>query len=412
MAHVSYTSTTIDRSGNHPSWKKLIVCASYVLFAIHDSATYRFADGLSAPNRGNHRTGSLSSRRTRTGTRNNSGSSSSESGSDRPNAISRRRRSRRTTTTTRTMTRKTRARPEPTAPWSERVAEKTVVILYNKPANLITSHESQDARGTVYDDVESMRGFLPKITVEDPKNGENPPISFETATGIRSKLHAIGRLDADTTGLLLLTNDGRLVHHVTNPNSKTQEHERYNTDASADSTTTASKPSIIRKTYEALIMGHHTEESLEPLRRGVDIGKQCVTQPLPERDDLKILDHPNHKSTVVSITIGEGKNRQVRKMFHAIGSGVMKLKRTRIGRHLTLEGVNEGEWRVLTDNEVQRFLGWNPRELPPLSPAGSPPNHRKQQQQQQQQRRRRRPGGAGPLKRREDGGGDDDDDDD
>eukprot|EP00536_Pseudo-nitzschia_multiseries_P000155 jgi/Psemu1/293937/fgenesh1_pm.3_\ len=278
--------------------------------------------------------------------------------------------------------------------------EKTIVILYHKPPNVITSHESQDDRSTVYEDIQSMRGFLPARANGDDNddnrngnvNGRHPSsvVSFEEATGIRSKLHAIGRLDADTTGLLLLTNDGRLVHHVTNPTSETHDHERYsnnNNNNNNDGTKTKTASKIIDKTYEALIMGHHTTESLEPLRRGVDIGKNCVTQPLLREDDLRILDHPNHKSTVVSITIGEGKNRQVRKMFHAIGSGVMKLRRTRIGTHLALDGVNEGEWRLLTDGEVQRFLDWNPRQLPSL-PARSPqPNHKP-----------RRRGGPGPSK--------------
>jgi 16S rRNA U516 pseudouridylate synthase RsuA-like enzyme len=218
--------------------------------------------------------------------------------------------------------------------------ERTVVILYNKPPNIITSHESQDSRGTVYEDIQSMRGFSPTSQSSDLDTSRNclqiaASTAFEEATGIRSKLHAIGRLDADTTGLLLLTNDGRLVHRVTNPDAKIQDHEYYSTSSGGMRSTTK----IINKTYQALIMGHHTEESLQPIRHGVDIGKNYVTKPLLHADDLQVLEHPNHKSTIISITIGEGKNRQVRKMFHAIGSGVMKLRRTRIGENLTLEGL-------------------------------------------------------------------------
>ena len=207
-------------------------------------------------------------------------------------------------------------------------AERSVVILYNKPPNVITSHKSDDSRPTVYEEIQSMRGFL-------PSDLNQPNLNFEQATGIRSKLHAIGRLDADTSGLLLLTNDGRLLHHVTNPNAKTEEHEHYLVSTSTTTMTTPTAP-IINKTYRALIMGCHTEESLEPIKNGVDIGSNYITKPV---DDLQIIEHPNHKSTIVSITISEGKNRQVRKMFHAIGSGVMKLQRTKIGEHLTLEGV-------------------------------------------------------------------------
>jgi 16S rRNA U516 pseudouridylate synthase RsuA-like enzyme len=225
--------------------------------------------------------------------------------------------------------------------------ERTIVILYNKPPNIITSHESQDSRETVYEDIQSMMGFSPPSQSSDLDTSRNwrrncleenkfaASAAFEEATGIRSKLHAIGRLDADTTGLLLLTNDGRLVHHVTNPDAKIQDHEYYSNSSGGMQSTT----NIINKTYQALIMGHHTEKSLRPIRHGVDIGKNYVTKPLLHPDDLQVLEHPNHKSTIISITIGEGKNRQVRKMFHAIGSGVMKLKRTRIGEHLTLEGL-------------------------------------------------------------------------
>jgi 16S rRNA U516 pseudouridylate synthase RsuA-like enzyme len=215
---------------------------------------------------------------------------------------------------------------------SKTPAERSVVILYNKPPNVITSHKSDDSRSTVYEEIESMRGFLPSDNT--PTTPNQLDLNFEQATGIRSKLHAIGRLDADTSGLLLLTNDGRLLHHVTNPNAKTEEHEHYFVSTST-MTTTPIAP-IINKTYRALIMGCHTEESLEPIKYGVDIGSDYITKPV---DDLQIIEHPNHKSTIVLITISEGKNRQVRKMFHAIGSGVMKLQRTKIGEHLTLEGV-------------------------------------------------------------------------
>ena len=213
-------------------------------------------------------------------------------------------------------------------------SERTVVLLLNKPAGVVTSHVPVDDRPTVYD----------FITIENFAD-ENPKDTVEETTGIASKLHAIGRLDADTRGLLLLTNDGSLQHHVTNPNAPTHQ---------------GSDP--VTKTYEALIMGHHTEETLKPLWDGVDIGTKYggMTKPV---HDLKILDYPRHKTTLVSISISEGKNRQVRRMFHALGSGVMELKRLQIGNGLNLEGVQEGQWRILSDEEVQGSLGWTPRVL-------------------------------------------------
>lgn len=271
--------------------------------------------------------------------------------------------------------------------------ERTIVILYNKPPNTITSHESQDSRLTVYEDIQSMRGFLSTSQSKKTDAGisfeEDTATStaFQKATGIRSKLNAIGRLDADTSGLLLLTNDGRLLNYVTNPDATIEDHEYFSGHSDGTQPTTK----VITKTYEALIMGHHTEESLGPIRCGVDIGKGYVTKPLLNQDDLQVLEHPNHKSTVVSITICEGKNRQVRKMFHAIGSGVMKLKRTRIGEHLTLEGLNEGEWRMLTDDEVQHYLRWNPRDIAAPTPTRlSPVRNRGNGNPNKSKRKRRR----------------------
>ncbi len=230
-------------------------------------------------------------------------------------------------------------------PTQKGFTERTVVLLYHKPANVVTSHVSDDSRTTVYDEILSMKGFASSSTTPMGSNDK----SFEQATRIYSKLHAIGRLDADTTGLLLLTNDGGLVHHVTNRNALTH-----------DQMSSTSGP--ITKTYEALIMGHHDAKSLQPLWEGVDIGSKYggMTRPV---DDLQILDHPNHKSTLVSITISEGKNRQIRRMFHSLGSGVMKLKRTKIGNFLTLDEVDEGSWRILSDDEVRHCLGWEARNL-------------------------------------------------
>jgi pseudouridine synthase len=223
--------------------------------------------------------------------------------------------------------------------------ERTVVILYHKPPNLVTSHSNNDAapaasgeqsRRTVYDDVSTLNGF-----VGDRKG------SFAEVTGVSSKLHAIGRLDADTSGLLLMTNDGGLVHHVTNPVAKGDADE------------------CITKTYEAVIMGRYENNSteLQKIReKGVDIGAKYggMTQPAK---DLQVLGHPTAKSTLVSITIAEGKNRQVRRMFHGINSGVMRLKRTHIGATLNLGDLGEGEWRLLTDNEIVDCLGWKPRNI-------------------------------------------------
>lgn len=249
-------------------------------------------------------------------------------------------------------------------------AEKTVVILYNKPPNVITSHSSADlapkssgdsGRMTVYEDVMSTKGYVSR-----DEGGRQGQQSFKEITGIHAgtKLHAVGRLDADTSGLLLLTNDGALIHRVTNP---TAAAAASTDDDFASNNNDEPYKKLVTKTYVAVIMGHHEQDSpglQKILNEGVDLGaKYGTTKPAI---DLKVVSHPTAKSTVVEITIAEGKNRQVRRTFHAIGSGVMKLKRTHIGSGLNLGRLKQGQWRVLGADEVESSLGWKVRTLNPI----------------------------------------------
>jgi 23S rRNA pseudouridine2605 synthase len=260
--------------------------------------------------------------------------------------------------------------------------ERTVVLAYNKPAGVVTTHAQDDelGRGNVYQDIYSMQGYVgvaKKIGAIDDKDAL--PVTqdlFENLTEIRSRLHAIGRLDADTTGLLLLTNDGGLVHHVT--------------DKSA--ATLLEQPPVT-KTYQAVIMGYHDQSSpaiQQIIQQGVDIGAKQGGWTEPP-DDLTVLGHPTHKSTQVSLTIREGKNRQVRRMFHAVGSGVMQLQRTRIGSRLSTDGLAVGAWRILSDDEVREGLHWTPRVLPDaVATSRSKRNAKKDAPRPMPSRRRRR----------------------
>lgn len=131
----------------------------------------------------------------------------------------------------------------------------------------------------------------------------------------------VGRLDYDTEGLILLTNDGDLAYRLTNPKSE------------------------IPKTYLARIEGTLTEKDLNPLRSGVEIDgvltKKCKTH----------IVETNKNYTKVHITITEGKNRQIRKMFERIGKNVDLLRRIKIGE-LGLSGLDRGQIRALTEEEV------------------------------------------------------------
>jgi pseudouridine synthase len=213
---------------------------------------------------------------------------------------------------------------------------RTSVLVYHKPAKVVTTHAADDVHGrrNVFQDLmaRSVRSNQPDLPLDFPHGW-----------------HAVGRLDADTTGLLLLTNDGGLVHRVTNKVALTDKNQ-----------------ASVGKTYEALVMGYHANDCdmLHQFRTvGVDIGAKHggFTRPV---ENVQVLGHPTPKSTLVSLTIHEGRNRQIRRMFHACGSGVMKLQRTAVGSELTLSLVpNEGDWCILSDRQISSALQWTPRVL-------------------------------------------------
>jgi 23S rRNA pseudouridine2605 synthase len=139
------------------------------------------------------------------------------------------------------------------------------------------------------------------------------------------RLYPIGRLDIDTTGLLLITNDGDLSHRLMHPRSK------------------------VPKTYEALVEGRVSAAGVRALRNGIDL-EDGPTQPAK----VEILDRQAKGATWISIEITEGRNRQVRRMCEAIGHPVMRLVRTRYGG-LALGRLTRGEFRLLSSAEITRL---------------------------------------------------------
>jgi len=188
---------------------------------------------------------------------------------------------------------------------------RTLVVAYHKPLALLTTHDDELGRETVYD---RLRLRLP-APLRD--------VAW----------HAIGRLDADTTGLLLFTNDGHLVHHATQPKTK------------------------LVKTYVALVTGLLDEATVQRLRSGV-----ALTGGLGLSGPAEVaIDGFLKATTWLTIRISEGKNRQIRRMLLAVGSQVIRLQRTHIGG-VTLD-VAEDAWRLLTEAEVEGGLGFRPRSL-------------------------------------------------
>lgn len=168
-----------------------------------------------------------------------------------------------------------------------------VYILLNKPAGYVTTAKDPEGRPTVLD-------LLP---------------------GITQRVYPVGRLDYETEGLLLLTNDGELTHALTHPSHK------------------------VNKTYHARVKGIPSEEDLEHLRKGVEL-EDGLTAPA----DIKVLKQEK-AATWIEVTIHEGRNRQVRRMLEHIGHPVIYLSRVRLGL-LHLEGLPTGKYRLLTPREI------------------------------------------------------------
>lgn len=166
---------------------------------------------------------------------------------------------------------------------------KKIYILLNKPRGYVCTANDERGRKTVLDLV----------------------------TGISERIYPVGRLDLNSEGLLLLTNDGELMNALIHPKFK------------------------IEKTYRVKISGNVTEEKLDELRAGIEL-EDGLTAPA----EIFLLGE-----NFVEITIHEGRNRQIRRMFAAIGCDVKRLKRVKFAG-LTLDGVAVGKFRNLTGSEI------------------------------------------------------------
>ena len=177
-----------------------------------------------------------------------------------------------------------------------RPEEEKYYIAYNKPVGEISSVRDPEGRATVLD---RFRDF---------------PV----------RLFPVGRLDYDSEGLLLLTNDGALMNRLLHPSFE------------------------IPKSYLTRVSNAVTDEEIRTLRRGVMIDGR-MTSPA----EVRLIRHDTF-STELLITIHEGRNRQVRKMIAAIGRQVVRLKRVRFGPVL-LGDLPSGMWRNLTDEEIAKL---------------------------------------------------------
>lgn len=166
--------------------------------------------------------------------------------------------------------------------------------------------------------------YKPEGCVCTLKDELDRPTVMEYVSDVHARIFPIGRLDFDTEGLLLLTNDGDFANGITHPSKN------------------------IEKTYLAHIKGGHvSQEDLSKLRKGIKLD-DGMTKPAKVRLDTIY----NNGTSLVEITITEGRNRQVRRMFEAIGHPVIALKRTKIGC-LELGKLPYGKWRHLNPAEIK-----------------------------------------------------------
>lgn len=176
--------------------------------------------------------------------------------------------------------------------------EEKVHILYYKPAGEISAVEDDRSRGTVTDAFKQMD----------------------------ARLYPVGRLDYDTSGILLMTNDGEFTQYMTHPKFE------------------------MSKTYRVKIDGILKRDQQKEMRKGITL-EDGKTAPA----GVKVIRDKKDRQMILELTIHEGKNRQVRRMFEHFGLEVIKLTRIRYD-FLTLDGLAEGEYRFLKPHEIKKLI--------------------------------------------------------
>lgn len=188
-----------------------------------------------------------------------------------------------------------------------------------KPSDLVFVDGKNVRASTnfVYYKLNKPKGYL--TTVSDDKDRKTV---MSLMRGVHARVFPIGRLDYDTEGLLLMTNDGDLANILTKPNSE------------------------IKKTYLVNISAPISKDEIKTLSNGVDIG-EYITKPC----SVELIDMTADYARL-KVTITEGKNRQIRKMFSAVGKEVTFLKRVQIGE-IRLGGLSRGEYAPLNAKELK-----------------------------------------------------------
>lgn len=180
-----------------------------------------------------------------------------------------------------------------------------------------------DGAPVVYTRYEYHMLYKPAGCVTAVRDARYPTVMDYISSARKKDLFPVGRLDLDTEGLLLITNDGELAHRLLAPG--------WHVD----------------KTYYARVQGEVTAEDIRRFQEGIDIGEKRPTMPA----ELEIL--AAGQESEVRVTIHEGKYHQVKRMFAAIGKPVLYLKRLRMGSLVLDENLQAGESRLLTQEETE-----------------------------------------------------------
>lgn len=172
--------------------------------------------------------------------------------------------------------------------------KNNVYIVLNKPVGIVSSVKDEKGRNVVGDFIDD----------------------------IDERIYPVGRLDIDTTGLVLLTNDGETAYKLTHPKNK------------------------IQKKYIAIVDGVPNKIELEKLRNGIRLDGKMTAKAI-----IKMVKNYGDDS-ILEVTITEGRNRQIKRMFEAVNHPVKKLKRVSMGK-IELRGLEIGNWRYLDDEELE-----------------------------------------------------------
>lgn len=164
------------------------------------------------------------------------------------------------------------------------------------------------------------KGYL--CTYHDPFGR---PTIYDLLKNIKTRINYAGRLDLNSEGLLLLSNDGELIHQLTHPSKE------------------------LKKVYMVKIRGTPSDTELQRLKQGIPLSRHFTTSPCQVTIVKK-----NPLSTILEITIREGKKRQIRRMFSSIGFSVLRLKRIKMG-NISLNNLKPGQYRFLKKQEIEKL---------------------------------------------------------